>query len=68
MDALPYCARPAFRLCFEPLVLNERAIDIPCDAAGRVDLGRLDEDSRNAYLYTRIVGRFRFAAPVVRVV
>ena len=52
-----------FRLCFEPLVRAERAIDIPCNAAGQVELDRLDEAERNAYLYARVAGPLRFATP-----
>lgn len=49
----PRHAGPAYRLRFVPLVERERAIDIPCDAQGHVDLDKLSELSRNAYFYAR---------------
>jgi len=65
MDVLQHRIGCAFRLRFDPLVENERAFDIPCDAAGQVDLDTLDEADRNAYFYARVVRRLRFAARVV---
>lgn len=59
------CDCPAYLLRFEPLVEGERVIDIPCDAAGHVDLDALAEAERNAYFYARIVRHGRFAARVV---
>jgi hypothetical protein len=59
------CDCPAFVLRFEPLVEDERVIDIPCDAAGHVDLDALAEAERNAYFYARIVRHGRFAARVM---
>ena len=59
------CDCPAYLLRFEPLVEGERVIEIPCDAAGQVDLDALAEADRNAYFYARIVRHGRFAACVV---
>ena len=59
------CDCPTYLLRFEPLVEDERVIDIPCDAAGYVDLNALAEVERNAYFYARIVRHGRFAARVV---
>jgi hypothetical protein len=56
---------PGFLLRFEPLVEDERVIDIPCDASGQVNLDALTEADRNAYLYARVVRHGRFAARVV---
>lgn len=57
----------AFVLRFEPLVAGVSAIDVPCDAAGRVDLNALDDRRRDTYFYARIVRRSRFAVRVVPV-
>mgnify|MGYP006370197495 FL=1 len=59
------CDCPNYLLRFEPLVEGERVIDIPCDAAGQVELGALTEADRNAYFYARVVRHGRFAARVV---
>jgi hypothetical protein len=59
------CDCPAYLLRFEPLVEGERVIDIPCDAAGQVDLDALAEAERDAYFYARVVRHGRFAARVV---
>ena len=59
------CDCPNYLLRFEPLVEGERVIDIPCDAAGQVDLDALTEADRNAYFYARVVRHGRFAARVV---
>ena len=67
MDALQCRSRPVFRLRFEPVVEGEQALDLPCDAAGVVDLDSLDDADRNAYLYARIVHRMRFTSRVIRV-
>ena len=67
MDALQSRSRPAFRLRFEPVVEGEQAIDLPCDAAGVVDLDTLDDSSRNAYFYARIMHRRRFTSHVFSV-
>ena len=50
-------APPYFRLRFDPLGATDVAIEIPCDAAGRVDLDALDEATRNAYFYGRLLRR-----------
>ena len=61
-----HCCEPqGFLLRFEPLVEGESVIDIPCDAAGQVDLDALAEADRNAYFYARVVRHQRFAARVV---
>jgi hypothetical protein len=52
-------------LRFEPLVEGDRAINIPCDASGQVNLDALAEADRNAYLYARVVRHGRFVARVV---
>lgn len=56
---------PGFLLRFEPLVEGERVIDIPCDAAGQVDLNALANAERDAYLYARALRHQRFAVRVV---
>jgi hypothetical protein len=61
------CERaPKYRLRFEPLVAGERALELPCDEAGRVDLDALGDGERDAYFYARFVRRMRFAARIVR--
>ena len=67
MDALQCRSRPVFRLRFEPVVEGEQALDLPCDAAGVVDLDTLDDPDRNAYFYARIVHRMRFTSHVIPV-
>jgi hypothetical protein len=45
-------------LCFASLHDPGRAVAIPCDAAGRVDLDRLPEKMRISYLGARaMIGR-----------
>lgn len=56
---------PYFRLRFEPLVDGERAVEVPCDAAGKVDLVALDDGQRNEYFYARLMRRLRLADPVL---
>ena len=65
MDAVHCCESRGFSLRFEPLVEDEGAIDVPCDASGQVDLDALAEADRNEYFYAHIVRRGRFAARVV---
>jgi hypothetical protein len=56
---------PRFRLRFDPLVEGERVIEVPCDAAGNVDLAALDDALRNDYFYARLMRRLRLTEPVV---
>ena len=65
MDAVPSQCRCVYRLRFEPVAEGEKTFDLPCDAAGAVDLDALGETDRNAYFYARIVRRMRFTAHVV---
>ncbi len=67
MHALPCQCGCVYRLRIEPVVEGEKTIDLPCDAAGAVDLDALDETGRNAYFYARIVHRMRLTARVVPV-
>lgn len=55
----------AHELLFVSLFHPGRGIAVPCDAAGHVDLDRLSERLRNAYLGARaLVGR-EYAYPTV---
>jgi hypothetical protein len=65
MPAAACPCRLAYRLRFEPLVEGERALELPCDATGRVDLDALGDRERAAYLYARFVRRTRFAMRVL---
>ena len=60
------CERALFELHFDPLGANRHACDVPCDAAGCVDIDGLDEQARNRYLYARAVVGREFAKPIVR--
>jgi len=55
----------AYRLRFEPLVEQERAVCIPCDADGHVDLDALSEAARNAYFHARVLRGHLFSVRVV---
>ena len=59
------CNLPSYLLRFEPLVEGEAAIEVPCDAAGQVDLDELEEADRNAYFYAHIARHLRFIARVI---
>lgn len=56
---------PKHELLFASLFHSGRAIAVPCDADGRVDLDHLTERLRNAYFGARaLVGR-EYAYPTV---
>lgn len=55
-------------LWFDSLFHPGRAVSVPCDANGHVELDQLSDRLRNAYLGARaMVGR-EYAYPTVRVV
>lgn len=63
LNAAPMPAR--HELLFASLYHPGRAICVPCDAQGRVDLDKLTERLRNAYFGARaLVGR-EYAYPTV---
>jgi hypothetical protein len=54
-----------FELRFLPLRDGGRAVAVPCDAEGRVDIDRLDARQRLDYYFARsVIGR-DFARPAV---
>ena len=60
MDTSPTTshARLTHELRFESLFRPGRGYTFPCDAAGHVDLGALNERERSGYLHARsLVGR-----------
>ena len=66
--ALDQCSNPtAFRLRFEPKVTSEPVIEVPCDAAGQVDMDLLSDAERTAYFYARVMCHQRFSTQVVRI-
>jgi hypothetical protein len=55
----------AFELRFQPLRDGGRAIAVPCDAEGRVNIDGLDHRQRLDYYFARsVIGR-DFARPAV---
>lgn len=58
--------KPAHELRFSSLYHPGRAVLVPCDAAGRVDLDALPQSLLNSYLGARaMIGR-EYAYPVVQ--
>ena len=54
-----------YEIRFQSLFHAGRAVSFPCDAQGHVDLDRLSERARLAYLHARaLVGR-EYASPAV---
>jgi hypothetical protein len=65
MSASAHLEKGPFEICFESLFRHGRAMVIPCDALGRVDLDTLPARARCNYLYARaLVGR-DYATPYV---
>jgi hypothetical protein len=55
-----------FELRFESVRPGGRPYAFPCDQAGRVDLDRLEESTRNDYFFARGVTGREFRSPSVR--
>ena len=59
-------AAASHQLRFDSLFHPGRAVSVPCDASGHVDMDHLSERLRNAYLGARaMVGR-EYACPKVQ--
>lgn len=63
--AIDCCNATGYELRFRSLFHEGRGYAFACDAAGRVDLDRMNEGQRNSYFFARgLIGR-DYAAPVV---
>jgi hypothetical protein len=59
------CSEAACELRFRSLFNQGRGYAFPCDPSGKVDMDRMSERTRNAYLYARAIVGLELAAPCV---
>lgn len=62
---MPATRTYSFELRFLPLRDGGRSIAVPCNAAGQVDIDRLDQRQRLDYYFARTVIGREFARPEV---